>query len=337
MRRAGILGVFIFLPAIGGAAPIPTGEPVPGFEGMFLPGRARPEPMEAPVGAKAERRPLPAPVRALVSRYARPAASRDAAEAGPPVTLDIPGGVPEFEALGEGLRDAVSSPPTLAWFREAIRSPEPGRRAAAIEAFGYPGNIAAIPFIGAVMLNFEEEPEVRAAAAQALGRIGANQVRRFLVKGVRDADTRVRFAAVLALGQISGYGEARMEELLRDDPSWWVRYAAAAALGRAHDPGAAGWLKRAARKDEAWQVRFQSALALGEVGTPEACKALREPLSDPEAMVRAGAGMALGRMGGGRSLELLTQALETESDGGVRAVLSWALSRARARRDAPAE
>ncbi|MFA6003191.1 MAG: HEAT repeat domain-containing protein [Elusimicrobiota bacterium] len=341
MSIAGILGVFIFLPVMGQAAPIRTDEPLPALADVFLPDRSSPDPMNAPVSVTALRSPLPVPVRALALRYKRRTAvgpggprrepPEPQAASDLPVTLDMPEGVPEFEVLGESLRDAVSAPPTLEWFREAIRNPEPSQRIAAIEAFSYPGNIAAIPFVSAVLLNFDEESEVRVSAAHALGRIGAAQVRRFLAKGVVDADARVRFAAVLALGQMSGYGEVRMEEVLRNDPSWWVRYAAAAALGRAHKPGAAGWLKRAVRKDESWQVRFQAALALGELGTPEAVRALAGPLADAEPMVRAGAGMALGRAGGDKSAALLAQAVDAEADSGVHAVLSWALNRAQAR------
>ncbi|HAM35003.1 MAG TPA: hypothetical protein DEB40_07340 [Elusimicrobia bacterium] len=238
--------------------------------------------------------------------------------------------VREVERIGEDLRDSLASPrPTLEQFLISVRQPDSKQRAAAVAAFSTPGNFAAIPYVSAILLRIDEDAAVRMAAAEGLGRIGDSRAQRFLSAALLDSHDGVRFAAVMALGQIGGQGGAGLERLLRSDPSWWVRYAAAATLGRSRKPRAAGWLRRAARADSAWQVRFQAVLALGELGTDAAIKALSNPLRDPEPMVRAGAALALARIGGSGSAELLARSLERENERGVRSVLSWALARTR--------
>jgi len=256
-----------------------------------------------------------------------PARARAASDVFPPVR-DILPPVAEMPIPREELRDAVASPPDLEWFRVQMRSPDPRRRRDAVLAFGYQGNVAAIPHVSAALLRLDEETPVRVAAAEALGRIGDRRAMGFLSQAVSDLDERVRFAAALALGRIDADSNvARLEKTLRKDPSWWVRYAAAAAMGGTRKSFTVSWLERALCEDSSWQVRFQAAWALGELGTQRSAAALAKALRDPEATVRSAAALALARIRGPQTGFILGRALQYEADSGVRSILALALRR----------
>jgi HEAT repeat protein len=105
----------------------------------------------------------------------------------------------------EELRDALASPttddslPSLDRFLEDVRAESAQERMDAVAAFSYPGNSAAIPYVGAVLFRLDEEVSVRVAAAEGLGRVGDRRARRFLTLVLRDPDARVRDAAARAL------------------------------------------------------------------------------------------------------------------------------------------
>ncbi len=163
------------------------------------------------------------------------------------------------ERLGEDLRDAVAEPPTLECFLEAMRRPEPRARIAALEAFGYEDNFAAIPYVSAILLRLDEQVTVRVAAAQALGRIADRRSWKFLAGALRDTDARVRFHAALALGNL---GSRRAVSLLVRplcDASPEVRAAAGLALGRL---GASAILRRALDLEPDGGVRAVLSLSL---------------------------------------------------------------------------
>ena len=352
MQRAWLLGVFLFLPHAGWTAVVMD---LPRISAVPLPERSDPDPLSAPARRWLHdfRNAAPGPVLGLAP-HRRAVAARPALEPAAPAVSEvppavwevpqapaerislrpaqavplIPNPVVEFERLGDELRASVDATPTLDWFLQAVRDPDPKRRAAAAAAFGYPNNFAAIPYVSAVLLRLDEDVSVRVAAAEALGRINDRRAWRFLAQAVADRDAKVRFAAALALAELGSYGDAQLDRVLVADPDWSVRYAAAVAIGRARKPWTVLWLRHAAAADQAWQVRFQAALALGEVGTFPATAALAQPLRDPVPMVRAAAALALGRAAGGASDRLLARALRREADDGVRAVLAWALQRA---------
>jgi HEAT repeat protein len=246
----------------------------------------------------------------------------------PPVS-ELLAPVVELPIPREELRDALASPPDLDWFHGELLSHDPLRRRDAVLAFGYPGNFAAIPHVSAVLLRLDEEPPVRVAAAEALGRIGDRRAASFLSQALNDFDERVRFAAALAMGRIDADANvAHLEKTLRKDPSWWVRYAAASAMGGTRKAFTAGWLERAVCEDASWQVRFQAVWALGELGTQRAATALGKALRDPETTVRCAAALALARIRGPRTAFILGRALRYEEDGGVRSILAMALRKA---------
>ena len=157
------------------------------------------------------------------------------------------------------------------------------------------------------------DPEVRAAAAVALGRLGpaAAPAAEPLVAAFTDADSYVRGAAAVALGQI---GQAAVPTLVRAlaDPNPETRWSAGIALGRIGRAGAAAIpALMTAASDANDNVRYVAVVALGELGraASEATPLLTEALHDPDDSVRAAARRAMQQVApGSRRLDLVSVA-----------------------------
>jgi HEAT repeat protein len=213
-----------------------------------------------------------------------------------------------------------------------LHSRDAGVRKAAISAMGSPGNIRAIPYLGALVLQLNEPVEVRVAAAMALGRIGNWRCLTFLKPAVKDSAKEVRFAATLAVGKTKAPdGLVLLINALQRDPEWWVRFAAAVALADNRDPMSVEALGRAASTEPEWQVRMQAVRSLGQIGSRDAAYALAKPLKDSDAGVRAATAMALGDIGGIDSLNLLAAALHEEREEFPRQVMADTLKKLLAR------
>jgi HEAT repeat protein len=229
------------------------------------------------------------------------------------------------EAAGEDLRDAVGAAPSALWLQAGLRSARPTERVAAVLASGVPHNAAAVPHLRGALLRLDEEPEVRAAAAVALGRIGDGTALRGLIEGMKDPAAEVRVAAALSLGRLRGDGAATvLSKALLSDSSWWVRHASAIALGRAGKTFAVDALRQSLQTEPRWQVRLQAVESLREIAGPRAAEAASMALADPDSGVRAAAGQALGAIGGESELTPLHVALKQETDASTRAVLTAA-------------
>ncbi|MFP4055702.1 MAG: HEAT repeat domain-containing protein [Candidatus Brocadiia bacterium] len=131
----------------------------------------------------------------------------------------------------------------------------------------------------------DEAPEVRAAAAETLGRVGILSWKRKLVQ-----------SAV----------EPLLARLADDAPS--VRANAAKSLGAIKEPRAVAPLVKA-RTDPAAEVRAAAAEAMGRMDGPEAFNAILIALTDREGAVRASAVAALKRKKDTRVVGLLCGAL----------------------------
>jgi HEAT repeat protein len=129
----------------------------------------------------------------------------------------------------------------------------------------------------------------------------APTLERFLA-ALRDPDPRGRSEAITAFSYSGNFAAIPYVSavLLRVDEDLAVRVAAARALGRVGDRRAGSFLARAVLDREP-QVRLASAIALGLVADP----ARAAPLSS---------------------------ALQAETDGNVRAALTWALGTSKSRR-----
>ncbi|PIR18953.1 MAG: hypothetical protein COV48_04690, partial [Elusimicrobia bacterium CG11_big_fil_rev_8_21_14_0_20_64_6] len=106
----------------------------------------------------------------------------------------------------DDLRDAVISPPSAAWLMGGLRSPNPADRLAAVHSAAIAGNVSGIAPLAATMLRLDEKPELRAAAATALGRIGDAVAAPSLGEALNDPSQEVRYAAALALGRVPAAG-----------------------------------------------------------------------------------------------------------------------------------
>ncbi len=207
-----------------------------------------------------------------------PAARAEDGEDYPSETL---AGAPDegFESLPIDLRDAARSAPTPSTITdlvEAQRGSDERAKRQTVRALGTRGNVAAIPYVGGMLLRLDESRLTRIDAARALGRIGEARVGAFLSQALSDPDIEVRVAAVCALGEAAPPGaETLLEVALRGDKSWWVRYSAATALGATRHRFAVDALARAAREDVKPQVRLHAAIALGEIGGKRAAALLR--------------------------------------------------------------
>lgn len=233
---------------------------------------------------------------------------------------------------GEDLHDAVASPASANALQIGLRSSVVLTRLSAIRAAAVPRDVSAVPYLSAVMLRLNEDAQVRAAAALALGRINDRVAVAALAEGLKDPSPEVRYAAALSLGRLPADGVAtRLSRVLEHDPSWQVRYAAVIALGRTRKAFVADDLAAALTGDAAWQVRQQAARSLQDIGTPRAADALARALQDPEPSVRAAAGSALAEIGGPDQRRAVAGALRDERDPSVRAVLTIAARRALSR------
>ncbi len=188
------------------------------------------------------------------------------------------------------------------------------RRQAAAQ-LGWKDNVRAVPYLGAALLKLNEAPEVRIAAAMALGRIGNWRCATFLRQAIKDQSREVRFAAALALGKTKTADSATLLAYsLAHDDDWWVRFAAAVALAENRSPESVAALGRSAETEPEWQVRMQAVRSLGQIGSREAALALDKPLHDSDSSVRAATAIALGDIGGLDALHLLAGALHEERD-----------------------
>ena len=109
-------------------------------------------------------------------------------------------------------------------------------------------------------LKFQEDPNIRLAAASALGRIGDSRAVNPLIVALDDQH-RVREIVALALGEI---GDSRAVDPLitsLGDENWGVRSSAAKALGKIGDDRAVQPLTNLLR-DKNKNVRWHAVQAL---------------------------------------------------------------------------
>jgi len=94
------------------------------------------------------------------------------------------------------------------------------------------------------------DPHARAAAAFALGQVGATRaLPRLRELVMHDREPFVRANAIAALGELRDDASFDVLVTFLEDRSWKVRGSAALALGSIGDPRAAGALRAARRRD----------------------------------------------------------------------------------------
>jgi serine/threonine-protein kinase len=141
-----------------------------------------------------------------------------------------------------------------------------------------------------------EEAPVRAAAIEALGRLGAKDAARRIAELLKDGHASVRRNAAAALGELGARDAAKDIAGLLEDKDVRVRIIAPLALGKLGAREHAGAV--AARlKDDAWWVRESALEALASIGTKEQAAEIATLLGDPIAEVRGGAAQCLAALG----------------------------------------
>jgi HEAT repeat protein len=127
---------------------------------------------------------------------------------------------------------------------------------------------SAIPALSAALTNPIFTGEARAAMAQALGRIGRNDVVAPLTQALGDADPVVKAAALQALRAIDGFHDGMVAVPLVSDPDANVRGEAATTIGMLHTQAGASALVTALTSDPDALVRKRAAWSLGAIGAP---------------------------------------------------------------------
>ena len=237
-------------------------------------------------------------------------------------------------ALGEAREAALPFVETLA--RLASKDAAAGVRAGCVRAIGAIGARAGAPALFEALGDPSEA--VRAAAAQALSRIGpAAADVPSLAAALRSPDRYVAAFAAWSLGNLEAAAEPAAAELgrvLERDETNEVVTRALARMGAAAK-AAVPELVRALRSDNDVH-RWRAARTLGRIGpgAQAAVPALTAALADPSGAVRAHAARALGRIGpAAMPAAAALQRATGDRDGGVRDEARQALERLAGRPD----
>jgi len=160
----------------------------------------------------------------------------------------------------------------------------------------------------------DTDPEVRAAAAEALGKIGAKAAIQALENRMNDnaEESKVRVSAAVALGKMGNKKAIEFLINMLTDQDEVVRVRAASALSEVGKP-AVDLLLEALKSKEA-QKRWGAAKALGEIGCKEAIPALAKATKDENEDVRIASVVSLGRIGDERAIQTLIEALDDKSE-----------------------
>jgi len=168
----------------------------------------------------------------------------------------------------------------------------------------------------------DQDPRVRAKAADALGRVESEPARAaaLAAKAAADPHPAVRYAALLSLGELGAFAEWEAARAALGDAEPLVREAGAIALGPLGAAAAQASSREVVSKiwaalEEALasgapEVRFQAVASLAEIDAPRSAPAALRALDDADAKVRAHAACALGDAGDDKAREPLAGRLK---------------------------
>jgi len=146
-------------------------------------------------------------------------------------------------------------------------------------------------------LQKDGAPQVRIAAAGALGKIRVTATAPTLRAALGDVDSGVRAQSIEALASVAGVDAVADAQTLLRDENWSVRCSATNALGAVKSRESIAALASTLRVDDTDYVRAGAAHALGNIGDKAAIPALKAALKDPSAKVRGEAASSLLRLG----------------------------------------
>ena len=202
----------------------------------------------------------------------------------------------------------------------ALASTYPSTQSYAIESLG----VAEEDIFSFLVSSLQEDtPEIRRAAAYALGVLGNQQAVDPLRGALLDDHPTVRREALDSLIRLEAV-EALIEAL--SNPNEDIRRSAVRAVNNLNDPRALEPLI-SLLEDENNNIRQLTCFALKDLGDIRAVQPLIEVLSDSEKYVRKAAVEALGVIGDPRAIEPLKTLLTTEQDQDVINSIESALRR----------
>jgi HEAT repeat protein len=215
---------------------------------------------------------------------------------------------PEARAVGLlalGLQGKWSDLETITRF---LDDPETAVRASAVEALA---NLREprMQLLVATLGNRQEDSEVRAAAARAIGDLGRSQIPFHLMAALQDDDANIRSEAARALGNSPNQYAMRQLVTALDDEDGGVRAAAAESLGRQRYSRAFPALL-ARTEDPDIMVRGMALTALGSLGDERAVEPVLRILEEESQEMVLGAILALGQLGDPRAVDPLLEQLD---------------------------
>lgn len=169
----------------------------------------------------------------------------------------------------------------------------------------------------------DSDPGVRAAAAQALGRLDDKSAGNALAELLRDPDSEVQQQAIMALAELEDPRAVPGLEKLLSNSDADVRQQAAGRLGNLELTVAPAALLNAL-KDPNSDVRESAANSLGNIEDQKAVPALVPLLNDPDKGVQEATVNALHNIGGPLAMQALIGALKSR-DPQVRRMAAEAL------------
>jgi HEAT repeat protein len=163
----------------------------------------------------------------------------------------------------------------------------------AADVLGALGHPDAVAGLSAAVQRGGLSAEARVHAARALGAIGHPDANPALTAAMQDASPELRYEAIASWIQIRGQTDAAPVVGLVDDAEPMVRRKAAAAIGVLRDEVGRVALQSAVGHDEDAATRRNAAWALGRIGDGRSRDVLRAATDDPSGLVRVTARVAL--------------------------------------------
>lgn len=178
----------------------------------------------------------------------------------------------------------------------------------------------------------DQRPEVRSAAASALGQMGAKASIPKLRQAVKDEDVAVVFSATDALFRLgdpvafqvyyavllgekkSGEGLVESQMKMLKDPKAVAQMGFEVGIGFVPFAGAGYGVFKAVRKDDSSPVRAAAATKLAGDSDPKSGEALAKAARDPKWIVRAAVVDAIARRGDPSLLKSVVPLLDDEND-----------------------
>ncbi|HEX5132521.1 MAG TPA: HEAT repeat domain-containing protein [Candidatus Krumholzibacteria bacterium] len=188
-----------------------------------------------------------------------------------------------------------------------LEDENPGVAVNAVRALGELKSKNAVHPLSAVVMT-HKSADVRAAAAEALEKIGEKGARDALMQGLIDPSVLVRTHSVRGLAACMGERSEMFIDEARRDGSRLVRAEAIDCYGRAGIVKRTGELDRIATGDRDPMMRAAAASALGQIKDPAVPSLLPPLLRDPDFTVAAAAVDAIGAQADRTAIPALMEA-----------------------------